>query len=113
MLFSPQAYFIIPVAVFAILSSIFLVILPILQKPIPTLLALGTTLLGIPAYLLFMMETPYRLRPKILDRISSKLNHSAIWLTQLIKKSYVFGRTKLTRGLVNVTRLSHVGIVDD
>ena len=72
-LFFLQAYFIIPVAVFAILSSVFLVVLPILQKPAPTLLALGTTLLGIPFYVFLVMETPYRLRPKILDRISSKL----------------------------------------
>lgn len=67
-----QAYFIIPVAIFAIITSVFLITLPILQKPAPTLLALAVILLGIPVYVLFVMETPWRLRPKMLDKISSK-----------------------------------------
>ena len=69
-----QAYFIIPVTIFAILSSVFLIALPIFQKPIPTLLALGAILLGIPIYILFVMEVPWKLRPPVLDRISRKLS---------------------------------------
>ena len=68
-----QACFIIPVAIFAIITSVFLITLPILQKPAPTLLALAAILLGIPVYILFVMETPWRLRPMIFDKISSKL----------------------------------------
>ena len=68
-----QAYFIVPVTTFAILSSIFLIALPIIQNPAPTLVALATILVGVPIYVLFVMEIPWRLRPKILDRISSKL----------------------------------------
>ena len=69
---SHQGYFIIPIAVFAILSSLFLVVLPILQKPRPTLLALSATFIGIPFYIFLVMETPRKLRPAFLDRISSK-----------------------------------------
>ena len=69
---SIQGYFIIPIAVFAILSSLFLVVLPILQKPRPTLLALSATFIGIPFYIFLVMETPWKLRPAFLDRISSK-----------------------------------------
>ena len=71
-----QASFIIPVAIFAIITSVFLITLPILQKPAPTLLALAAILLGIPVYVLFVMETPWRLRPILLDKISSKLQSS-------------------------------------
>ena len=69
-----QAYFIIPVTIFAMLSSVFLIALPIFQKPVPTLLALGAILLGIPIYILFVMEVPWKLRPPVLDRISRKLS---------------------------------------
>ena len=71
-----QAYFIIPVALFSISVSVFLVLLPLFQEPKPILLALCTSLIGIPVYVFIVMETPWRLRPKILDRISSKLKPS-------------------------------------
>ena len=63
----------IPVAIFAALSSLFLLLLPILLKPGPTLLALGATLIGVPFYIFLVMETPWELRPKRLDQLSSKL----------------------------------------
>ena len=74
-----QAYFIIPVALFSILVSIFLVLLPLFQEPKPTLLALGASLIGIPVYVFIVMETPWRLRPKMFDRISSKLKFLDIY----------------------------------
>ena len=68
-----QGYFIIPVAIFVSISSILVILIPIAQEPIPALIAVGTTLLGLPAYVFFVMETPWRLKPKIFNRISSKL----------------------------------------
>lgn len=85
-----QAYFIVPVAMFAIISSVFLIILPTFQKPVPTLLAMTVILLGVPVYILFVMETPWRLRPKILDNLSSKLgvvSYSLVPYYQYCQKS--------------------------
>ena len=68
-----QGYFIIPVAIFAICSSTLVIVLPVAIKPTPAIIALVTTGVGVPVYIFLVMETPRRLRPMILDRISSKL----------------------------------------
>lgn len=68
-----QGYFIIPVAIFAILSSTLVILLPVAKKPTPAIIALVTTVIGIPLYFLLVMESPWRLRPKMIDRFSSKL----------------------------------------
>ena len=68
-----QGYFIIPVAIFAICSSTLVIMLPVAIKPTPAIIALVTTGVGVPVYIFLVMETPRRLRPMILDRISSKL----------------------------------------
>lgn len=67
-----QGYFIIPVAIFVSISSILVLVLPVAQEPIPALIAISTTLLGVPAYIFFVMETPWRLKPRIFTKISSK-----------------------------------------
>ena len=68
-----QGYFIVPVAIFVSISSIVVIILPIVQEPASALIAVGTTLLGLPAYVFYVMKTPRRLKPKLFTRISSKL----------------------------------------
>ena len=47
-------------------------VLPIIQQPVPSLAAFGVVLLGLPVYAFFVMETPWKLRPKIFDRISGE-----------------------------------------
>lgn len=73
-----QRYFIIPIAVFVSISSILVLVLPIAQEPIPALIAVGTTLLGLPAYVFFVMETPWKLKPTVFSRISSKPSKTTI-----------------------------------
>ena len=56
--------------IFMVFTCLYLVILPIFQKPVPSLTAFGVILLGVPVYIFLVMETPWRLRPKTLDKIS-------------------------------------------
>ena len=60
--------------ILALLVCLYLVILPVIQKPLPTLMAFGIILLGLPVYVFLVMETPWKLRPKILDRVSQSLS---------------------------------------
>lgn len=70
-----QSWFIVPVASFMVMVFLFLVFLPLLLKPIPSLVAFSVILLGAPVYFIFVMEKPWRLRPRFLDTISGKDNH--------------------------------------
>ena len=56
--------------IFGLLMCLYLVVLPVIQKPVPTLLAFGGVLLGVPVYVFLVMETPWQLRPKKFDRVS-------------------------------------------
>ena len=42
-------------------------------KPLPSFLAFGAILLGVPVYIFLVMETPRKLRPRVIDRISGTL----------------------------------------
>ena len=53
---------------------LYLVVLPVVQKPLPSLMAFGVILLGVPVYVFLVMETPWRLRPKVFNRISHSLS---------------------------------------
>ena len=50
----------------------FLVVVPLWRNPVPQLIAFGGILLGVPVYVVFVMEKPVRVKPKLFDRISSK-----------------------------------------
>ena len=52
--------------------AVFLVIVPLWRNPVPQLIAFGGILLGVPVYVVFVMEKPVRVKPKLFDRISSK-----------------------------------------
>ena len=60
--------------IFALLVCLYLVVLPVIRKPVPTLMAFGTTLLGLPVYVCLVMETPWKLRPKLFDRVSQSFS---------------------------------------
>ena len=53
--------------------SFLLVVLPVVQEPLPSFLAFGAILLGVPVYIFLVMETPRKLRPRVIDRISGTL----------------------------------------
>ena len=53
--------------------AVFLVLLPLLDKPVPTLTAFAVISLGAPVYLCFVMTTPWKIRPSVLDRWSGKM----------------------------------------
>ena len=55
-----------------LLVAVFLVVVPLWQNPVPQLVAFGGILLGIPVYVVFVMEKPVRIKPKLFNRISSK-----------------------------------------
>ena len=59
--------------IFGLLASVYLIVLPVIQKPVPSLLAFGGVLLGVPVYVFLVMETPWKLRPKVFDRVSQSL----------------------------------------
>ena len=52
--------------------SLFLVLLPVLARPGPSLAAFGMILLGIPVYVCLVMDTPFKIRPAFLDRLSGE-----------------------------------------
>ena len=54
-----------------VVFSFLLVVLPVVQEPLPSFLAFGGILLGVPVYMFLVMETPWKLRPRVIDRISS------------------------------------------
>ena len=54
-----------------VVLSFLLVLLPVIKEPVPSFIAFGAILLGVPVYIFIVMESPWRLRPKIFDRISS------------------------------------------
>ena len=55
-----------------LLVAVFLVVVPLWQNPVPQLVAFGGILLGIPVYVVFVMEKPVRIKPKLFNRISSE-----------------------------------------
>ena len=59
--------------IFGLLVCLYLIVFPVIQKPVPTLLAFGGVLLGVPVYVFLVMETPWKLRPKVFDRVSHSL----------------------------------------
>lgn len=60
--------------IFMVLAAVLLVVLPLLSEPVPSLTAFGVILLGIPVYIFVVMETPWRFRPKVFDKISGEYN---------------------------------------
>jgi len=54
-----------------VMVAFLLVVLPVVQDALPSLLAFGAILLGVPVYIFLVMETPWKLRPRVIDRISS------------------------------------------
>ena len=56
-----------------VVVAILLVVLPLWQDPIPQLLGFAGVLAGLPVYVVFVMEKPWRLKPRILDRFSNWL----------------------------------------
>ncbi|KAL5466759.1 hypothetical protein EMCRGX_G030908 [Ephydatia muelleri] len=59
-----------PVPIFMLCVSVLLVTVPIYQSPVQSVVAFVGVLSGVPVYFIFVMETPWRLRPKMLDRTS-------------------------------------------
>jgi len=53
-----------------VVIAFLLVVLPVVKEPLPSFLAFGAILLGVPVYIFLVMETPRKLRPRVLDRIS-------------------------------------------
>ncbi len=53
---------------------LFVVFAPLLSAPIPPLIALGFMLVGVPVYFFLAMDSPWKLRPKFLDRLSGMLD---------------------------------------
>ena len=53
-----------------VLVSVLLVVVPLSVQVVPSVAGFGIMLLGLPIYTFFVMETPWKLRPKIFDRIS-------------------------------------------
>lgn len=68
-----QLWFILPVAVSVTVSFLFLVFAPLLIAPIGPLAALAFLLLGVPVYFLLAMDSPWKIRPKTIDKLSSKV----------------------------------------
>ena len=62
-----------------VIVSILLVIIPLWQEPLPQLLAFAGMLAGVPVYFFIVMESPRKLRPKVLDKFSD-------WLTSVTSK---------------------------
>ena len=54
------------------LMSVLLVVLPLSVELVPSVVGFGVVLTGLPVYAFFVMETPWRLRPKIFDRINGE-----------------------------------------
>ena len=65
-----QAWFIVPVAIFFISISTFLIFAPLLDAPLSPLIALAFLVLGVPVYFFLVMQSPWKIRPRIFDRIS-------------------------------------------
>ena len=61
--------------------SILLVVLPLWQNPVPQLIGFAVVLTGVPVYAFFIMEKPCRLRPKVMDRLST-------WMTSITSKLF-------------------------
>ena len=64
-----------------VVVSILLIVLPLWQNPVPQLLGFTSVLAGLPIYFIFVMEHPCRLRPRLLDRVSS-------WLVSVTSKVF-------------------------
>lgn len=56
-----------------VVVSILLVVLPLWQDPVPQLLGFAGVLTGLPVYIVFVMEKPWRLKPRIINRFSNWL----------------------------------------
>ena len=61
--------------------AILLVVLPLWQDPISQLIGFAINLTGVPVYVFLVMETPYKLRPKVMDRLGA-------WLTSITCKQF-------------------------
>ena len=64
-----------------VVVSILLIVLPLWQDPVPQLLGFASVLTGLPIYFIFVMERPCRLRPRLLDTVSS-------WLVSVTSKIF-------------------------
>ncbi len=71
-----------------VVVSILLVVLPLWQNPYPQLMGLAASSLALPLYVFFLMEIPYKLKPRVVDRISQWLiaTTSKIFNTQIHSK---------------------------
>ena len=56
-----------------VVVSVLLVVLPLWQDPVPQLIGFAGVLAGLPVYAVFVMEKPWRLKPKLLDRMGDWL----------------------------------------
>ena len=70
-----QVWLILPVIM--IVVSLFLVIMPLTSELGPSFLAFVVILSGVPVYIFLVMETPWKLRPTVLDQCSGMLQKSA------------------------------------
>ena len=61
--------------------SVLLVVLPLWQDPVPQLIGFAGVLAGLPVYAVFVMEKPWRLKPRTLDKISN-------WLVAVTGKAF-------------------------
>ena len=75
-----QLWFIMPVAVSMTCFCLFVVFVPLLSAPIPLLMALGFLILGVPVYFILVMDDPWKVRPRVLDKMSGKCSYSYILL---------------------------------
>ena len=78
------------VPILGLLVSLFLVVLPVVQKPLPSLMAFGVILLGVPVYVFLVMETPWRLKPEVFNRIGQSLSTftNAVLNSQSLKSQH-------------------------
>jgi len=67
-----QVWFIVPVAIVSTLIVTLLLVIPLVQSPGPALINLSVTVSSIPVFFIFVMERPYKIRPKFLDRLSGR-----------------------------------------
>lgn len=79
-----QAWFILPIAVAMSIFCGFLVLAPFFNAKVVDIVgpisALCFTLLGIPVYILLVMEHPRKIRPNIVDRLSSMSQFQRIFI---------------------------------
>lgn len=70
---SLQPWFILPVAVCLALFCLFLIFTPLLSAPVGPLVAMGFVILGVPVYFFLVMDSPWKIRPRIIDLLSGEV----------------------------------------